>query len=210
MVDLGEIFWVVVKPDRFTKQGKFRLGEWSRLKENQNQLIGKVLSVNDNHKLSKAHNLKSLFIDLRNELDKRQFGYEQRVSNICEEFLISIVRLITNRENQIIKNQNWFLSFDAMLKSNLSYKWTLEDMTAESNVGITTLTHLVKENTGYTPANYLIYLRLEKAKELLVNSNKKLTDIAYDCGFYSSQHFSSTFSKWVGIAPKDFRIKEKR
>jgi AraC-like DNA-binding protein len=67
---------------------------------------------------------------------------------------------------------------------------------------------LVKEYSGYTPANYLIFLRLEAAKKMLSETNKKLTEIAYDFGFYSSQHFSSTFSKWVGIAPKDFRQKK--
>jgi AraC-like DNA-binding protein len=75
----------------------------------------------------------------------------------------------------------------------------------KNKVGITTLTQLVKENTGYTPANYLIYLRLENAKRLLSDSDKKLTEIAFDCGFYSSQHFSSTFSKWVGETPLLYR-----
>ena len=78
-------------------------------------------------------------------------------------------------------------------------------MASLNNVGVTTLTHLVKEYAGYTPANYLIYLRLENAKNELRNSTKQLTEIAYDCGFYSSQHFSSTFSKWVGVSPKDYR-----
>jgi AraC-like DNA-binding protein len=78
-------------------------------------------------------------------------------------------------------------------------------MSEASKLGITTLTHFVKENTGYTPANYLIFLRLEKAKELLRGTPVKLTDIAFDCGFYSSQHFSSAFSKWVGTTPLNFR-----
>ncbi|MEN8118188.1 MAG: AraC family transcriptional regulator [Bacteroidota bacterium] len=205
VVDLGEIYWMVLKPQYFTRKGKFKLGDWSRLKQHENQLIGKALSKNTNHKLSKAQALKLLFIHLQNELNNKDFGYQQRISNLAEEFLITAVRLIQNRESKIMKNQNWFLKFDSTLKADLAKKWTLEELASGNSVGITTLTQLVKENTGYTPANYLIYLRIEKAKELLQTTNKKLTDIAFDCGFYSSQHFSSTFSKWIGISPRLFR-----
>ena len=95
-----------------------------------------------------------------------------------------------------------------MLKNNLAKKWTLEEMASHNEVGITTLIQLVKEYSGYTPANYLIFLRLEAAKKMLLETSKKLTEIAFDSGFYSSQHFSSTFSKWVGIAPKEFRMRK--
>jgi len=92
-----------------------------------------------------------------------------------------------------------------MLRENLELKWTLTKMTANANIGITALTQRVKENTGYTPANYLIFLRIEKAKAMLQQTTVYLTDIALECGFYSSQHFSSTFSKWVGKSPGTFR-----
>jgi AraC-like DNA-binding protein len=207
VVDLGEIYWVVIKPQVFLESGKFNLGNWSRIKSHGSKLIGEVISKNENHKLSKAQALKPLFIDMKNELEKNDFGYNQRISSLVEEFLITTVRMIKNREKQILKNQNWFHGFNEILKDDLSKKWTLDEMAKQNEVGITNLTRLVKENTGYTPANYLIYLRLEMAKYLLSNSSKKLTDIALESGFYSSQHFSSTFSKWVGLAPKNYRKK---
>uniref|UniRef100_UPI0032170E26 AraC family transcriptional regulator n=1 Tax=uncultured Draconibacterium sp. TaxID=1573823 RepID=UPI0032170E26 len=205
VVDLGEIYWVVIKPDYFLSDGNFNAGNWSRLNRSESKLIGRILSGNENHKLLKAHFLKSFFVELKNELEQQGFGYRQRVSNLTEDFLIAVVRHIQNRENRNLKNQNWFSEFDLMLKADLSRKWTLDEMAQLENIGITTLTRLVKESTGYTPANYLIFLRLEKAKELLSTSSLKLTDIAYDCGFYSSQHFSSTFSKWIGRSPLNYR-----
>lgn len=205
VVDLGEIYWMVLKPQKFSSDGNFKAGKWSRLKQNENRLIGSVLANNEDHKLRKAHALKTLFVAFRNELVHHEFGYVQRISNLAEEFLITVVRHIQSRENQIKQNQNRFFEFDIKLKADLARKWTLEEMAALNKVGITTLTHLVKEYAGYTPANYLIYLRLEKAKKELLNSTKQLTEIAYDCGFYSSQHFSSTFSKWIGVSPKDYR-----
>ena len=205
VVDLGEIYWIVIKPKVFSENGQFNLGDWSRLKRAENQLLFNVLSKNTNHSLKKAQLLQKLFVELHKELTDKDFGYYQRVCNLVEELLISTVRLLQNRENQIVKNQQWFLNFETILKDNISKKWTLDEMVKESKIGITTFTKLVKECSGYTPANYLIFLRLEKAKELLKNTTNKLTDIALECGFYSSQHFSSTFSKWVGVAPFVYR-----
>ncbi len=205
VVDLGELFWVVITPKKFSTDGKFQLGNWSRIKGHTAKEIAKVLTSNETHKISNAQPLKHLFESLRREIEKKQFGYFQRVSNLVEEFLIESVRLIQQRQEQKLQHKNWFLNFETMLKNELNKKWKLEDMTQQTGVGITTLTQLVKQQTGYTPANYLLFLRIEKAKELLQQSNENITSIAYSCGFYSSQHFSSTFSKWVGKSPSLFQ-----
>ncbi len=209
VVDLGEIYWIVIRPELFLQTGRFKLGRWSKLNRQANDLLGKVLSENRNHSLLKAQFLKPLFLELQNELTRKEFGYYQRVCGLVEELLIKTVRLLQNRENRMIKNQQWFLNFENRLKEEISKKWTLEEMTRESGVGVTTFTQLVKEQSGYTPANFLIFLRLEKAKELLLQTTNKLTDIALECGFYSSQHFSSTFSKWIGMTPNGYRKRNK-
>ncbi|MCK5730790.1 MAG: helix-turn-helix transcriptional regulator [Draconibacterium sp.] len=209
VVDLGEIYWVVIKPQCFLMNGKFKAGGWSRFKQEQNRKIGKVLSENADHKLGKAQVLKKLFIALHIELSEKDFGYELRIKSLVEDFLIQTVRLIENRKNEDIKNKNWFLELNSVLINDLSRKWIIKELADLNNVGITTLTYLVKRNTGYTPANYIIFLRLEKAKLLLSKTSETLTEIAYGCGFYSSQHFSSTFSKWEGVSPLAFRRKSK-
>ncbi len=206
VVDLGEIYWIVIKPELFTEGGFFYLGDWSRFSSSENKLIGAVLSKNLKHTIQKAQPLKILFENLRHEIENKKFGYFQRVSNLVEEFLIDTVRIIQSKENQIKENRNWFNDFNDLINANISKKWKLNDLAQLNNIGITTLTQLVKRYTGYTPANYIIYLRLEKAKEQLRNSSKKLTNIALDCGFYSSQHFSSTFSRWAGMTPSAYRL----
>lgn len=205
VLDLGEIYWLVLKPQKFRPKGTLSLGSWSRLSAEECNIISRILSDNEDHKISKAQSLKLLFEELQQEIMNKDFGYFQRVCNLAEEFLITTVRLIQSREKEMIKNRQWFSDFELMLKSNLSKKWTLKEMASQKKVGITTLTQLVKEYSGYTPANYLIFLRLEKAKLMLANSAENITEIALECGFYSSQHFSSTFSKWMGISPRAYK-----
>jgi AraC-like DNA-binding protein len=209
VVDLGEIYWIVIQPEFFSENGKFKLGSWSKLSRQDNHSVGEILSKNRNHSLLKAQFLKLLFVELQKELIQKDFGYYQRVCNLVEELLIKTVRLLQNRENRILENRQWFVNFENRLKDNISKKWTLDEMSGESGVGITTFTQLIKEHSGYTPANFLIFLRLEKAKTLLTETSNKLTDIALECGFYSSQHFSSTFSKWIGVTPNAYRKKNR-
>ncbi|MCK4992772.1 MAG: helix-turn-helix transcriptional regulator, partial [Bacteroidales bacterium] len=158
VVDLGEIYWIVIKPELFTEEGSFYLGDWTRFSSAENKLIGGTLSKNSKHIIQKAQTLKNLFESLHHEIENRKFGYFQRVSNLVEEFLISTVRIIQSKENQIEENKNWFKKFDDLINANITKKWTLSDLSQMTNLGITTLTHLVKECSGYTPANYIIYL----------------------------------------------------
>lgn len=64
-----------------------------------------------------------------------------------------------------------------------------------------------KSETGKSPLDYLIDLRLGKAKKLLRAGGKSITRIAIDCGFGSSAHFSSCFSQRFKISPSDFKKK---
>jgi transcriptional regulator GlxA family with amidase domain len=72
-------------------------------------------------------------------------------------------------------------------------------------LGISAFTEKVKGFTGFSPLHYLINLRIAEAIKLLRQTNRSLTDIALSTGFYSSQHFSSTFKKLTGYTPRDYR-----
>lgn len=64
-----------------------------------------------------------------------------------------------------------------------------------------------KKEIGITPIEYLIEIRIQKAKTLLMRKNIPITEVAMRCGFGSSAHFSSCFQARVGIAPSEYRDK---
>ncbi|MEM9550739.1 MAG: AraC family transcriptional regulator [Pseudomonadota bacterium] len=64
---------------------------------------------------------------------------------------------------------------------------------------------LFKQYTGVTPNVYMNTLRSERAIEKLLNSDKTVTDIAFDLGFSSQASFTRFFSSNVGIAPSEYR-----
>ena len=72
-------------------------------------------------------------------------------------------------------------------------------------MGTTLFNEKLKSYSGFSPLNYLINIRISEAIKLLKKPDLNVTDIALDTGFYSSQHFSTTFKKLTGYTPSEFR-----
>jgi AraC family transcriptional regulator len=73
--------------------------------------------------------------------------------------------------------------------------------------------HLVRvfdETTGTTPHHFLSCLRVQRAKELLLQSGPSITEVCLEVGYNSPGTFSNTFSELVGLSPQEFRAMPKR
>jgi len=82
------------------------------------------------------------------------------------------------------------------------------DMKAYANemqVSYTYLRRIFKQITGTSPQQYLLKLRLQKARDLLVMTSKPVKEIALDCGFNSPYYFSRYFKEDRGMAPREYR-----
>lgn len=66
-----------------------------------------------------------------------------------------------------------------------------------------------KKKYGVSPKNYLIDLRLEKAKKMLEEPDRNCTQVALECGFSSSAQFSTMFREKYGITPKKYALEKK-
>ncbi|MEW9699415.1 response regulator [Paenibacillus sp. SI8] len=64
---------------------------------------------------------------------------------------------------------------------------------------------LFKQKTGQGFKEYVIHLRLEQAKQLLMNPKMKLADIAERIGYQDMRHFSQVFRKKYGVTPSEYR-----
>jgi len=64
---------------------------------------------------------------------------------------------------------------------------------------------MFKKATGLNFTEYLSRVRVEKAKNLLLNPNLRISEIAYEVGFQSLTHFNRVFKKIVGQSPTEYR-----
>jgi len=92
------------------------------------------------------------------------------------------------------------------IASNCDERWTLAGMARHCGFQRTRLNTVFQKLTGGTPMEYLTRLRMERAKTLLRETETKVIDIAFECGFASSQYFANTFKHATGMTPSEYRI----
>ena len=78
-------------------------------------------------------------------------------------------------------------------------------MAEDCGVKRTQFAKITKQLTGYPPTQYLNRIRFKRACELLRNSDMSITDIAFECGYNTSQYFTETFKKNARITPSEYR-----
>jgi AraC family transcriptional regulator len=63
---------------------------------------------------------------------------------------------------------------------------------------------------GLPPHQYMVKLRLERARDALLNADDRIVDIAQECGFADASHFSRAFATHFGMSPTSFRYQHRR
>jgi AraC-like DNA-binding protein len=202
--DIGTVSWLHLQLNHLSNAGKLVPGKWSSLAENESRTIGKILALN-NIPILKLKQAGVLFQQLHHELVSQEIGFRTRINHIIDELLILIARQFTHQNNSHRDFPQTFLKLDQTLRENLSHQWTVEEMAGLVGLGTTAFSEKVKSYTGFSPLNYLINIRISEAIKLLKQRDVNVTDIALDIGFYSSQHFATTFKKLTGYTPSEFR-----
>ncbi|MFD2613937.1 response regulator [Paenibacillus gansuensis] len=96
-------------------------------------------------------------------------------------------------------------SVQAHLQNHLAEPFSRDALAELVYLNPAYLSRLFKKETGISLSDYLIGLRMEKSKELLMNSSFKIQHIAAIVGYESFPHFTRLFKKTVGISPLQFR-----
>jgi AraC-like DNA-binding protein len=90
---------------------------------------------------------------------------------------------------------------------DLNYKNDLsaEQLSEESGLNIKKLRAGFKRKTGHQLHEYHFRVRVEKSKDLLLNSDYPLKVIAHAVGFKNESHYCQKFRQFVGVTPNEFR-----
>ena len=91
------------------------------------------------------------------------------------------------------------------IKKNIANKLTIDIIAKELSVSPATFKRYFTEIAKIPPMEYIIKLRLRQAKKMLANTDKSITFIAYECGFFDSSHFVRLFKKSENISPSEYR-----
>jgi AraC-like DNA-binding protein len=203
ILNIGTLSWIHLQIEKIDATG-MSLGNWSNLSKNECLTIGKILLMNSSTVL-KLRDCQTMLQTIREELMNQEIAFVTRVNHLIDELFVGIARQSTRQNNSQRDFPQTFMKLEHTLRQNLANQWTVEEMAALTGLGTTTFTEKVKNYTGFSPLNYLINIRISEAMKLLNRQEENVTDIALKTGFYSSQHFSTTFKKLTGYTPSDFR-----
>jgi AraC-like DNA-binding protein len=114
--------------------------------------------------------------------------------------------------NQIVL-QNSLLEIPAIsnakkfIHTHYTNNLTLRQVAGAVHVDPFSLSRKFKKMTGINFSHYISRLRVEKAKDLLLNPHHRVIEIAFEIGFGSLTHFGRTFRQIVGLNPTEYRAR---
>lgn len=82
---------------------------------------------------------------------------------------------------------------------------SLTEVAASLNISPAYFSSIFSHETGETFIEYLTTVRIDRARELLKNSTLRITDIAFEVGYHSTNHFGKMFKRVVKVSPREYR-----
>lgn len=139
-------------------------------------------------------------------------GGEQIIKNYLEIFLINLLRAQTedNGKNDIFLQEKEYAvkqvsDIIIYLKKYVSDSLTISDILKNSYYGRAYVMRIFKKETGCSIMEYFIKLKIEKAKELLRDTQLSVKEISDALSFNEPNYFTKTFKRVTGFTPSAYR-----
>ncbi len=137
-----------------------------------------------------------------NELNTQNEYYQYLVLMYYAELLILIYRYMDEAYLPICTNDAMKKAI-AYIRLNFQSDISMSEVAAHSGIGERYLRKLFATHLNISPLDYLSQIRVNKAIELLRNTEMSVKEVCFACGFKSPQYFSKIFKQQVGITPKE-------
>ncbi|MDF2959102.1 MAG: two-component system response regulator [Paenibacillus sp.] len=128
-----------------------------------------------------------------------------------DELLLQAGRIIAAYAEQIRLMRNWGQhqgiqkAVDYIGAHYSNEHLSLSHAAGEAGMSDSYFSRCFKEELGLSFIDYVIKLRMEKAKELLEAADSKTYEVAYAVGYTDYPHFSKSFKKYCGLSPNDYK-----
>lgn len=102
-----------------------------------------------------------------------------------------------------IKSQNPYVNkvIACIIRNMDNSDYSVNELSGDMALSRSQLHRKLAALTGFSTTNFIRMVRLEKAKDLLLNGDGNITEIAYKCGFNSQSYFTRSFTEYFGKSP---------
>ena len=91
------------------------------------------------------------------------------------------------------------------MRQNLNRNLRMEDIAAQSGMSYSKFRKVFKDYTGFAPVQYLMHLKMERAKDYLLSTRLFCKEISFSLGFNSASHFNKMFRLYQKQTPAEYR-----
>lgn len=153
----------------------------------------------------------NIIIDqLLDEIEHKLNGWKYIVKGLMSRLMTILSLSYRNSLSSFDQNQINTMLFEEISKYiDIHYRTiSIEDLVNHYHYNTDYYNRLIKKNTGLTYSQYVQKLRIEKAKELMIQTDKSIEEIIHFVGYKSNGFFYKIFYKNEGRTPQEFRENE--
>ena len=152
--------------------------------------------------VSLANDCEELLKKILDEFSTQKIYYQENSSALLKSILTHLHRHSIENSSSAIKAVSKTMAY---IKANYDKPLNNEMLSNMTGYHGYHLNRLFTKHTGITVHKYILNVRINEAKNLLLNTDLSLASIAEKIGFNSNTHFSTYFKQVVGISPLEFR-----
>lgn len=197
-----------LEKDYPTPQSRFRLPKALGFSTNEMNTLSSMLAASKRHSFRATPSMRSLMPALVGEMQSTHELREAQSKTLLRAVLVELKRIVAGEvadADRYTPSEQRVQALIASLPSCCEQQWTLAIMADHCGIQRTQLGKVFQKLTGSTPMEYLFRIRLERAKTLLRETDIKIINIAFECGYGSSQYFANTFKQATGTTPSQYR-----
>lgn len=149
--------------------------------------------------------LHELFLRIFETAFAEKAGYQQICTGLIITYIGQIISIIKNKEFEGKDIENVIQQACFILRENLNSNIDAQQLASELNTGYSYFRNMFKKYTGMSPVQYHLQLRIKRAEDMLLMTQKPVKEIALELGFESLFYFSRLFKKKTEKSPSEYR-----
>jgi len=156
--------------------------------------------------LSRTTEIEYYFTRICEEFHRENINFQI----ICGGLLMALLALISQQRMDVSAPSVSSRQIDEIagwIRTSPQDDLDLESCAAHCSMSKSRFIHLFKEATGLPPHKYRTSIRIKRAKEMLLQTDMRISEIAELVGYVDQNYFTRVFKKYTGVLPSEYRMK---
>ena len=154
-----------------------------------------------------SESVQSIFKEVYEQISRKKISKRSVCHHLLNALFIILLKQIPHEPTKKITE------FDQSFQKSLMYidenfqneYITIEKLSEIAHMSVSGFAHLFKKIMGLAPMQYVIRRRIGLAQNLLIRTDKSITEISLETGYDNVSHFNNQFKKIVGTSPQNYR-----